>query len=257
MNTLSVILVTHNSGNYLEPCLKKFGKNDFYNIIIIDNNSHDATRSLLKKFKNHVVLLNDSNTGYTHAVNQGIKKAQGEFILILNPDIEISEDTIHTLITELQKDSTIGIIAPKLLYSDGRLQYSCRRFPTFFTFLLRGLGCTEDRSWMPKLLHHHLMTEYDHSQPRNVDWVLGACMLVRRELFTTIGLLDEGYFLYYSDIEFCVRANNFNWKVRYEPRVSAIHHYGRTSARGGLSPAKRAHIKDALRFFWRRFTNAI
>ena len=258
MNDVSVIIVTYNSERSILTCLMTLRQEGMVDIIVVDNNSHDTTRTILQGFHGITVLLNDVNEGYTTAVNQGIRHARGRLLLVLNPDVEISATTIHRLVTEMQTNPMVGIIAPKLLYPDGRLQYSCRRFPTPITFLLRGFGMTEDRSWMPRILHRHLMTDYDHREPRDVEWVLGACMLVRRELVDAIGMLDEAYFLYYSDIDFCLRTVRSGWKVRYEPRIHATHQYGRASAKGGLmNPITRSHIKSAVRFFWRRFTGAL
>ncbi len=258
MNDVSVVLVTYNSEHYIRTCLDALAEAQVRDVVVVDNNSHDSTRAILSEFSSLTVILNDTNRGYTQAVNQGVRATGTPYILVLNPDVEISADTIQVLVSELHTDPRVGIAAPKLVYPDGKLQYSCRRFPTFFTFLLRGLGCTEARAWMPRLLHRHLMTEYDHVQPLDVDWVLGACMLIRRDMLTSIGLLDESYFLYYSDIDLCLRANRAGWKVRYEPRATAIHQYGRVSAQNRLSnPATRSHIRSALRFFWRQLTKAV
>jgi GT2 family glycosyltransferase len=253
----STIIVTWNSGAHIKGCLAALSDFQETEIIVIDNNSHDSTVSSVQTYPHIFLLQNKENEGFTRAVNQGIQIAQGQFLLILNPDVQITANTVQALIAHMGENPRVGVIAPKLLYPNGKLQYSCRRFPTLATFLLRGLGLTEDRPWMPPLLHRHLMTDYDHRETRDVDWVLGACMLVRRELIEDIGLFDERYFLYYSDIDFCFRAKKMGWRVHYEPRVTAIHAYGRTSARSIMSPAQRSHIADALLFFWRRWIHAI
>ncbi len=256
MPRVSVIVVTWNSEIFIRDCLKSFcnsASKDF-SVCVVDNNSSDKTVDILtQEFPFVHLIKNEENRLLSNALNQGVLAHPSLYYLILNPDVVVTQKTILTLCEKMDKDKTIGIIAPKLLYADGSLQYSARRFPTLMTFLARGFGLTEKRNWLPNFMRVHLMMDNDLSKTCEVDWVLGACMLVRKNVFDSVGLYDEKAFpLYYGDIDMCLRAKQKGWKVVYEPLVSALHHYQRESARGGLlNPLKWSHMISALRFLWK------
>ena len=248
---LSIVIVTHNSLSLVEECLRsieQYPPSFSFETIIIDNASTDGTPEMIAgKFENVRLVANDENTGYSRGVNQGIKLGSGRMILILNPDIVLREGSIDNLIAFMDKTPHAGIAASKLLYLDGRIQYSCRRFYTLQALIFRRtfLGKLLPRA---KPLREHLMTDYDHEEVREVDWVTGACMLARREAIEKVGLMDERFFLYFEDIDWCYRMKNQGWSVFYVPQSVMIHRFERASAKSVFRKPFIIHLLSMLRY---------
>jgi len=248
---LSIVIVTHNSLSLVEECLRsieQYPPSSSFETIIIDNASTDGTPEMIAgKFENVRLVANDENTGYSRGVNQGIKLGSGRMILILNPDIVLREGSIDNLIAFMDKTPHAGIAASKLLYLDGRIQYSCRRFYTLQALIFRRtfLGKLLPRA---KPLREHLMTDYDHEEVREVDWVTGACMLARREAIEKVGLMDERFFLYFEDIDWCYRMKNQGWSVFYVPQSVMIHRFERASAKSVFRKPFIIHLLSMLRY---------
>ncbi len=254
---LSIVIVTHNSVSPVKKCLesiREFRPSCEYETIVIDNASKDGSTDLIKAgFADVRLVENERNTGYSAGVNQGIKLSKGRHILILNPDIVVREGSIDTLVEFAEKTPEAGIVGAKLIYPDGRLQYSCRRFYTFAAMLFRRtlLGRIFPRA---RPLRRHLMMDYDHEETKVVDWIIGACMLVRREAIEKVGRMDERFFLYFEDIDWCYRMRNHGWNVYYTPESVMIHSYERSSAGSMLSRPFLIHVLSMLRYYekWNR-----
>jgi GT2 family glycosyltransferase/lipopolysaccharide/colanic/teichoic acid biosynthesis glycosyltransferase len=254
---LSIVIVTHNSRTPVGRCLASIERNApscDYETIVIDNASSDGTPAMVAETFGHVrIVANEENTGYSRGVNQGIRLSSGENILIINPDIEVQEDSIDKLIEFMGKTPDAGIAGSKLIYPDGRLQYSCRTFYTLAVLLLR-------RTFLGRLfpraaaLRSHLMMDYDHAESRKVDWIIGACMMVRRAALEKVGSMDERFFLYFEDIDWCYRMKNHGWSVYYVPESVMIHAYERSSARTVLAKPFLIHMISLLRYYekWNR-----
>lgn len=218
-------------------------------IIVIDNHSEDGTVEMVKgKFPGVCLLVNETNLGYARAVNQGIRIAKGEYILLLNPDIQIKGRAIQEMVRFMDENERTGIVGAKLLNPDGTVQYSCRTFYTFRTLLLRR---TPMKKLFPNspIIRDHLMMDWDHASVREVDWVLGACMLVRRKTLEDVGAMDERFFLYFEDVDWCYRMKKANWKVYYFPHAEMIHEHRRESAQGLAHPALFSHLRSLLHFY--------
>lgn len=249
---VSVVIVTHNSRSVLEPCLESLKKNSLFGrceVIIVDNASSDGTLDLVRERYPWVDLSEgERNAGFSVAVNIGIRRARGRYILILNPDTIVRERSIEMLVRFIEETPDAGIVAPKLVYEDGNLQYSCRRFYNWKVLLLRRtiLGRLFKGS---KVISEHLMMDYDHAQARRVDWVIGACMLVRREAIESVGLLDERFFLYFEDVDWCYRMKQKGWSVYYDPDATVVHTYARESAQSVLNRSFVAHLSSLVRYY--------
>ncbi len=254
---LSIVIVTHNSISPVEECLGSLERHPpscTFETIVIDNASSDGTPSMITEKYGYVRLaVNDENTGYSRGVNQGIAMSTGRMILILNPDIILRDGSIDRLMEFMEKTPDAGIAGAKLLYPDGTLQYSCRAFYTLGALFLRRtpLGRLFPRA---RPLRRHLMTDYDHETARKVDWVLGACMLVRREAVEKVGRMDERFFLYLEDTDWCYRMKNRGWPVYYVPESVMIHSYERSSARSMLRKPFVIHMLSLFRYYekWNR-----
>jgi len=226
--------------------------------LLVVNNSGDPVEDLLAGLPWPArVMTPGRNLGYARGVNEGIRAAREDQILILNPDILVPPGSIETLARCAEDHPRAGIVAPRLLNPDGTLQLSARRFYTWKTLLLRRapLGPYAARS---RTLRDHLMADWDHADTRPVDWVLGAAMLARRRAIRDVGLMDERYFLYFEDVDWCQRMWRHGYEVLYCAEASMVHEHARQSAR--LSTRSiRAHAAGLLRFAekWSAFLYAV
>lgn len=255
---ISIIIVNYKSRDKLIACLDSITRADLnnlnYEVIVVENNSGDDLSGLV--YSNLKIVVSPTNLGMGGGNNLGIKNSSGEFILISNPDIVFEIDTIKKLHEYFKADKTIGLIGPKLVNPDGSLQYSCVRFPKFYIPLLRR---TAIGSLFPASLDYYLMKHTDHDQIQKVDWLLGACFMVRRSEIKDV-LFDERYFMYFEDVDLCRQINKREQFVIYYPVVKVIHNHARQSAALPWYQSlfkdriAREHLKSAFRYFkkWKK-----
>jgi GT2 family glycosyltransferase len=249
---LSIIIVNFNHSEFILTCLESIQKclaATAYEVIIVDNHSTDGSCRLIReKFGDICLVQNVKNMGFARAVNQGYGKTKGRYILILNPDVRLLPGSVEKAITFLEKNPQVGILLPKLLNLDGSLQFSCRTFYSFSYLLFR-------RSPLGKIfpnhrvLRKHFMMDWDHAESREVDWGLGGCMFLRRDALRGDKVLDERFFLYFEDVDLCLRLKKEGWKVVYYPGAVMIHSHLRHSAKGVFSRAKWEHLKSLIKFY--------
>lgn len=251
---VSVAIVSYNTRDDLCRCLSTIrdsGTKCALEILVVDNASGDGTPDAVEKDYPEVHLVrNAENVGYSRAVNQAIHAASGRFILIINPDIEVLPGSIDALLAHMHHSPKTGIAGSKLLNPDGSLQYSCRTFYTLSTLLYRRtpLGKIFPQS---RVVRDHLMIDWDHDTDREVDWMLGACLMVRTEAIREVGLMDERFFMYFEDVDWCYRMKQHGWGVMYVPGAVMMHVHRRESAAGGGFGNRRlrAHLNSMFRFF--------
>jgi N-acetylglucosaminyl-diphospho-decaprenol L-rhamnosyltransferase len=215
--------------------------------IVIVNNSGEPLEDLVLGAGWPVrILAPGRNLGYARGVNEGIRAAGEEDVLILNPDVQVTPGSLESLEAAAQSNPRAGIVAPKLLNPDGTLQLSARRFYTGRALLLRRvpLGPLAARS---RTLRDHVMADWDHADTRVVDWVIGAAMYVRRRAMRDVGLMDERYFLYFEDVDWCQRMWRHGYEVVYCAPAHMVHDYARASAQA-RPRSLRAHVAGLLRF---------
>ena len=249
MPEVSVVVVAYRTPDLLRTCLEHLTADRTRReteILVVDNDSGDETPEVARSFPGVRLVESGENLGFAGGVNRGFAAATGRYVMILNPDVETRPGALDRLADFLDAHPGTGIAAPKLLNTDGSLQYSCRRKYTLTTILLRRtfLG-----SWFPKAsaLRRHLMLDYDHAEPRPVDWVAGAAMMVRRAAIEDVGVMEERYFLYFEDLDFCARMQARGWLVQYVPDAVMTHHWQRASL--GLGSTARRHLRSGLRFY--------
>jgi len=259
---VSIIIVNYNQKNLLNVCVKgilKVAPKIDYEIIVVDNASTDGSDAIIDKLKTKSqklkVILNKKNLGFAGGCNVGIKESKGDYILILNPDIVVLENSIEKLYQFMEKNKNVGIAGPKLLNPDKSIQSSCYRFPSWYIPILRRtfLG---GLSWAKKKLDYYLMNDFDHQGGKGVDWLLGAALMIRKSMLDKIGLFDERFFLYFEDIDLCRRAKKSGWQVYYYPFSEMFHYYQRTSAKQQgffslFSKVTWIHIFSAIKYFWK------
>lgn len=249
MSKASFIILTRNRKDLLKKCLDSLKKYERSNqIIVVDNNSEDGTLEMLEKYKKDIQLIkNRKNLGVGKGRNIGIKKAKGDYLIFLDDDTYIANTTFKRIIKFMDENKEIGIVGPKILYPSGKLQESARTFPTPLSLLWRGTFLSKFFPNM-KFYSNYLMKD-KLNKVQEVDWVMGACLVIRRKAIEQIGMFDDQYFLVYDDVDFCFRAGKKDWKVVYYPDSLIYHYYARTSAKGFLNVAKLRHILAIIRFF--------
>lgn len=251
--TVSAVIVGYNSLQHLRrflPPLEEEILGHGGDVILVDNASTDGTRQAIpEEFFWVRLIANGENRGYAAAVNQGIRASAGELVLIMNPDVTLRPGAIAILAGFMEAHPHVGIAAPRLLNPDGTQQPSCRRFHTLTSILSRR-GPLKPLLARTRWASRHLMLEWDHGAPHEVDWVLGACMLVRRSAVLDVGPMDEGFFLYFEDEDWCHRMWAHGWAVRYVPSAEAIHEYRRESDRL-FSPAYSHFVRSGIRLLWK------
>lgn len=248
---LSVIIVNYNVKYFLEQALlsiKRAGKGMSIEIIIIDNASQDGSVEYLRdNYPEIKVIANQDNLGFGRANNQGLKLARGKYLLVINPDTVLGEDTLQVLMDYLEIHPDIGAIGPKVLDKEGRFELACRRgFPTPVAAFskITGLAAVFPRS---RILAKYNLTYLDPDTACEVDALCGAFLLVRREVYEQAGGFDEDFFLYGEDIDWCYRIKRAGWKVFYYPKTEVIHYKGESALRSTID-TRRAFF-NAMRLF--------
>lgn len=249
---ISIIVVNYKSKDKLINCLESISNSDLaglnYEIIIVENASGDNLLDL-NKIIDFKLVISNINLGMGGGNNLGIKESKGEFILILNPDTILDPKAIKILFNYIKNNTDVYIVGPKLLNPDLSLQYSCAHFPRFWTPIFRRtfLGI-----FFKKHLDWFLLKDYSHDIIKEVDWMLGSCLLIKREGFSGF---DERFFMYFEDIDICHQAWNRGGKVVYNPEAKVIHHHARGSAQGPwyLSIFKDRLFREHLRSWWKYF----
>lgn len=258
---LSIVIVNYNAGHYLENCLKSIyaeTKQVPFDIWVVDNNSKDASASMIRRNYPLINLIeNMENVGFARANNDAIRKCTGEYVLFLNPDTLILENAIEKTVKFLDENPQTGIAGCRVLNEDGTLQLACRRsipVPRVAFFRLTGLSRLFPNS---KTMAKYNLTYLDPDKPNEVDAVSGAFLMTRREVINKIGPLDESFFMYGEDLDFCVRTKKAGWIVMYFPDAKIVHHKGecsRTNSRKATFEFYRAmylfHKKHFAQDYW-------
>ncbi len=228
---ISIVIVSYNVKDYICQCIRSIYKSNLnksqYEIIVIDNDSHDGTLDAIKQNFDQVILhQNNINEGFSKAVNKGIDLSKGEYVCILNPDVIIQETTLSNLLNFYSSNSELGAIGPKILNSDGTIQHSCKRsFPTPLNSLFRLIGL--DRIFpKSKFFGQYNLTYLDIEKEHAVDVISGACMMIPRKVFQKIGNFDERFFMFGEDIDICHRIKAAGYKIYYAPISEIIHYKG-------------------------------
>lgn len=254
VNRLTIIIVNYNSTDYLERCLKSILKEtraDDYRIAVIDNASDQQDFSRLERLSDRVqFILNSRNVGFAAACNQGIRAFPASYYLFLNPDCVIEESAIDQTLEFLASRSTAGIVGCRVENPDGSLQPACRRripHPSSAFFRLSGLSRLFPRS---RRVSAYNMTYENSDQIHEVEAVSGSFLMFRREVLDDIQGMDEDFFLYGEDLDFCYRAFLKGWKIFYYPHARVVHYKGKSSARArGVSDY---HFYKSMEIFYRK-----
>jgi N-acetylglucosaminyl-diphospho-decaprenol L-rhamnosyltransferase len=233
---LEVVTVNFNSGEQLRRCLEsiKDARKDNYRlsrVVVVDNSSVDGSAEDFGDFGfSLVVIRNEINRGFAAACNQGAKGTDADYLLFLNPDTRLFEDSLNKPIAFMASPSNreVGVVGIQLIDEQGRISRTCTRLPSPRQFFAQILGL--DRI-APRLFKSHFMWEWDHKESREVDHVMGAFFLIRRSLFEELDGFDEQFFVYLEDVDLSLRAHRAGWRRFYLADAKAYHKGGGTSER--------------------------
>lgn len=242
---LSIIIISWKMKNFLRICLEsifKFTEGLSFEIILVDNFSEDGTIEMIEKnFPQVHLIKNSQNKGVAPARNQGLKVAIGKYILILDADVELIENSILSLYQFIEDHPNCGMVGAKLVDAEKKLQYSCKRFPSLISLIYRRL---ENFTFVKKSksLNYHLMKDWDHNSIREVDYLIGACQFFRKEIVEKVGLYDDKIFYGPEDIDYCIRIRKEGWEVYYYPYTQIIHHEQRITKKNLFSKITFRHF---------------
>ena len=227
MKDLSVIIVSWRVKDLLKQCLKSIYENTAdldFEVLVIDNDSGDGTVEMVEQNFPQVKLIGSKvNLGFAKANNLGLKRAAGRYFLLLNPDTKLADNSLKTAAGYLNSHPDVGIMGGKLLNQDLTIQPSVRRFP-----------CLMDHLVMMFKLHHlfplkrYLALDFDYAKEAEVDQVMGAFFAISRKAYDQAGPLDEKYYIWFEEVDYCQRVRKAGWQVVYNPEAGVIHYGGQS-----------------------------
>jgi GT2 family glycosyltransferase len=256
---VSIVFLNYRTPGLLKYCLRRFMAMRYpfaHEFIVVDNASADGSVAMIRAEYPAVRLIaSDENNGFASGNNQGIRAARGRYVMIVNPDIVPRPYALEQLVAFLDDRPNVAMVGPRLTNPDGSVQDSCYRFPSMTIPIYRRTLLGRTRRGRQKNEQYCMRdTLRDAAQP--VDWLLGACILVRKDVLDTVGLMDEQFFLYYEDTDWCRRFWNSGYEVWHLPHASMVHYHRRESADAhGIaalaSRMTRIHIISGMKYFWK------
>ena len=234
---VTAIVVSYNVRELLLQCLESLeaGRSAgvLDDIIVVDNSSADGSAQAVLDIFRSVRVIEAPNNGYGAGANIGIRAGNAGFLLILNPDTIVPPTAVQRLSTYLASNPDVAIAAPRLRYPDGSIQSSRRRFPSRLTPVFESTSFA--RLWpQNRWARNYRMDDRDEAETRHVDWVVGACLMVRRAAIDNAGSFDESFWMYCEETEWCWRLRRRGWKVAYVPDAEIVHHEGASSSQNTL-----------------------
>ena len=221
-------------------------------VVVVDNNSTDGSADMVAAgFPDVRLLVNPENRGFSAAFNQALPHCTGDAILLLNPDAELQPGSMTALSAHLEARPHLGAAGPMLLNADGSVQSSRRRFPTLATAFLES---TVLQSYLPRNRHldRYYCLDTPEDREQEVDWLVGACLLLRRSALEEVGGLDERFFLYFEEVDWFRRAHTMGWRTAYVPQARVLHHYGQSSAQN-LQLRHTRFMESKVRYYAKHY----
>lgn len=254
---LSIIIIEYNCMDQVSECVASIKKhlNDIDLECLVVSNSEYSDEELAR-YQNDIagikIINTGANLGYAGGVNNGLKHASGRYIYVVNPDCLLVDDGVKSIIAQMDDDDRWAIAGPVVVDEAKAIQPSCRRFPRLWTFLL----VRSFFSRIPGARHEYdryMMTDYDRTTIRNVDWVSGGATLIKASALPVIGGMDERYFLYMEDVDWCRSAWNNGYRVAYCPKSTVVHAGQHQSIKVGINVLKNTHMRWHLTSLFQYF----
>ncbi|OGI16400.1 MAG: hypothetical protein A3J63_01810 [Candidatus Moranbacteria bacterium RIFCSPHIGHO2_02_FULL_40_12b] len=255
---LTIAINGYRNPELLKLCIKSIRrnvKNVNYELIVTDSATEEETELMMREeFPGIKFFPSRINIGFQGMVKKSIEQSQGEYLLLLNNDIIVRENSVEAILEFMKKNPDVGIAGPQLLNFNDTLQYSCFRFYKPITILYRRTFLGKF-SFAKKHLDWFLMKDYDHKKIKEVDWLMGSALLVSRKAVSKAGLMDPRFFMYMEDVDWCRRFWENGYKVIYYPEAKMYHYHGKASAKGGFigsllfNKLTWIHINSAIKYF--------
>lgn len=259
---LSIAINNYKNPELLKLCINSIKKNvkDIeYEIIVADSETEEDTYLMMREeFPDVKFFPFKENVGFGEMVRKGIEESNGDYFLLLNGDILVTPNSVESMLNFLKDNKSVGLIGPKILNFNETLQISCFRFYNLMTIPYRRtfLG---NLPFGKKDLDRFVMKDYDHEDPKDVDWLMGSSLMMSREAFDKVGHLDSMFFMYLEDTDWCWRFWENGYRVVYYPEAEMLHYHGKGSGKGGvihsllMNKYTWIHISSAIKFFWKHW----
>lgn len=252
---LSIILLVWQDRAFLPACLEAIARarQDLaLEIVLVENGiALDEREFPMPDSGGESIPLqkihNAENRGVAPGRNQGLAVARGRYLMLLDVDTRVTQDALVNLVRFMDANLRVGVAGPRLQDAQGNLQLTCRKLPTGWSKLLRRIPTR----WAQEALADEMLAAYDHRAPRAVDYVIGACQIIRRAAYEAVGPLDARFFYGPEDVDYCMRMWQRDWRVMYVPQAVVTHTEQRVTQRRMFSRLSLIHARDLTRFFWK------
>lgn len=257
---ISIIILNYKMDGLVKNCLKSIfshAVNADIEVVVVDNHSQDhCERMVTNHFPQVKFIQTGDNYGYAKGNNIGIEQTTGRYVMLVNPDVVFLQPEFDRIVELMDKHERVGMATVQLRSPDGSIQPGAWKFHDLSTPLFQRIRILRETEMGKSAIDDFEMKDWNREESRAVDWVQGSCMIVRREAMKDIGMLDETFFMYFTDVDWCRRCWDSGWKVYYFAEPKVVHYYHRESAEtlGMLSltnKVTRIHIKDWLRYLWK------
>jgi GT2 family glycosyltransferase len=260
---LSIVIVSWNTKKYLEECLtslRTINGNLCVETIVVDNSSSDGTPEMIRaQFPEVTLIETGANLGFAGGNNVGIQKATGNYVCLINSDVNVPADCLPKMHSYMEQNSTIGLLGPGMLYTDGRVHRSGMRFPTLWNLFLRALFL-DSLFKRSRFFGGYLMKDFQFDRTTDIDVLNGWFWMARRDALNQAGLLDQRFFMYAEDVDWCKQFHLAGWRVVFYPEAKALHYGGASAAnapsrfnvemqRANLQYWKKYHGRVSLLFY--------
>lgn len=257
-DSIAVAIINYNTCKELQACLGSINPEDASEVVVVDNNSSDASVGMVRSQYPWVTLLaNKTNLGYGAAANQAIANSTARYVVLLNSDTRLQPGSLKALSHYLDQHPRAAIVGPRLEGSDGTLQASCYPFPTPLDTFLENSTCAIFigrliRRYVPGIRGLYWRT-WSHDSPRIVPWLKGAALAIRREAFNAVGGFDESFFMYFEDADLCCRMKKAAWEVHFAPVTTIVHAGGRST--GKVRADMAVQLLRSTNLYYRRHSS--
>lgn len=247
---LSIVIVSYKVKDLLRKNLNHLLKSDIgsdFEVFVVDNNSGDGSAEMVKnEFPEVKLIANSENLGFAKANNLAIARAGGEYILLLNPDMRVFPDTLKKMISRMDSRPDVGIAGCKLITEKGEVVPQIRRFPTLKDQLAVTLKVPH---LFPGVLKRYIPEDLDYETEQEVDTIRGSFFMIRRRMIEEIGGLDERYFIWFEEVDYCKEAKKAGWKVMYTPAAECVDHVGKSFAQVPKGKTQKYFRDSMLKYF--------
>ncbi|MFH1822931.1 MAG: glycosyltransferase family 2 protein [Patescibacteria group bacterium] len=251
---LSIIIVSWKIREKLKENLKSIYEREIlsdgelrFEVFVVDNNSNDGTVIMVKKeFPKVILIENNYNAGFAKASNQAIKNAAGDYILLLNPDMRVFPDTLKNMTGWMKENKGAGVASCQLINKDGNNITNARRFPKIFDQLVIVLKLPHI---FPGVVNKYLMKDFNYNKEQAADSVRGSFFMIRKEVLDKVGLLDERYFLWFEEVDYCQKIKKAGYKIMYTPVAKCLDYVGQSFSKLPRSQAQRYFRDSQLKYF--------